>query len=468
MKLRTYLLNIVVGLTIIPGCKKLVEVDPPVSQLVTSNVFDNDNTVTAAQLSIYAQMQNVPLLFHRVTALSSDEFKNYATDITSKDLYANALNATTDAGAINVWSRAYNFIYQVNAILEGIQGNNNISKKVRQQTAGEAEFVRAYWYFYLVNLYGDVPLITSTSYTENSVKARTAKADVYKQIVLDLKKAQNDLSPIFLDATDTVGTDERIRPTTWAATALLARTYLYLGQYDSAIENSSKVINHTELFNLPTDLTQVFLANSPEAIWQITPASSDHYTPEGANFILNTPPKTGTGNSAEISSQLMNAFEANDQRKANWIQSFTKGTNTWYFPYKYRANKTSTTLTEYTMVLRLAEQYLIRAEAYAQLDKNDNAVNDLNAIRNRALLGPYQGLTDKASLLTAIAHERQVELFTEGDRWFNLKRTGTIDLVMDSVTQSKGGQWNTYQQLYPIPVGDIQKNDNIKQNTGYF
>jgi hypothetical protein len=116
------------------------------------------------------------------------------------------------------------------------------------------------------------------------------------------------------------------------------------------------------------------------------------------------------------------------------------------------------------MFLRLGEQYLIRAEAEAHLNDNTNAIKDLNIIRNRAGLANYAGATDQTSVLTAIMHERQVELFCEwGNRWFDLKRTGTIDAVLGA---EKPG-WQPYIALYPVPLTEIQSNPFLIQNPGY-
>jgi starch-binding outer membrane protein, SusD/RagB family len=99
---------------------------------------------------------------------------------------------------------------------------------------------------------------------------------------------------------------------------------------------------------------------------------------------------------------------------------------------------------------------------------------DLNIVRSRAR-GPLPGdlpdllpFLDQASAIAGILHERQLELFTEwGHRWFDLKRTGEIDNVMNIVSAEKGGSWSTNWQLYPIPNVDIESNPNISQNPGY-
>lgn len=258
------------------GCKKLVEVDPPANRMVTTNVFANENTAISAQLAVYVQMQNAPWSLAATTGLSSDELVTYSSGQIPKDVYANNLSAISDGGSLP-WSPAYKFIYQENAIIANTKSSGGITPNTRKLLLGEAEFIRAYWYFQLVNLYGDVPLITSTDYTINTAMGRAPKAKVYTQMIADLNDAYSKLSPTYLDATDTVVVTDRVRPTTWAASALLARVYLYNGQYDSAIAAASNVINNTTVFGLPA-LSAVFLQNSQEAIWQIMPPPSRTYT----------------------------------------------------------------------------------------------------------------------------------------------------------------------------------------------
>ena len=124
---------------------------------------------------------------------------------------------------------------------------------------------------------------------------------------------------------------------------------------------------------------------------------------------------------------------------------------------------------EILMVLRLAEQFLIRGEARARQNNISGAQNDLNAIRTRAVLKSTTA-NDMPSLLAAIQHERQVELFTEwGHRWLDLKRVGAIDAVMNGVTPLKanGVAWQPFQQLYPLLTNDLIKDANLVQNSGY-
>src|SRR5262249_35037605 len=116
------------------------------------------------------------------------------------------------------------------------------------------------------------------------------------------------------------------------------------------------------------------------------------------------------------------------------------------------------------------EQYLIRAEARVYQNNLSGAIDDLNVVRQRAGLPLLANSLDQHKVLSAILHERQVELFSEwGHRWFDLKRTGSIDSVMSAMTpiKSKGGVWKSYQQLYPLPWNDVLGDPNLVQNPGY-
>jgi starch-binding outer membrane protein, SusD/RagB family len=453
------------------GCKKFIGVPPPVTQLVTANVFDDNATATAAQVAIYTSMESgTGFTIEQYTGWSSDELLEYAGGSGfDNDLFTNDLTSANDANSFNaVWSNPYNLIYQENAIIQGLQQYSGVTATVRQQLTGEAEFVRAFQYFYLVNLFGDVPLITTTNYQVSSVASRTPRIDVYQQIIQDLENAEGLLSSNFLDATDTVVTNQRVRPTKWAALAMLARVYLYTGNWSGADSAASAVIANSSFFTLDS-LDSVFYSNSTEAIWQLMPPPINYYTIDGYFFILTGAPNT-TSADCSVSNILLNAFESGDQRRTAWVDSISVAGTTYYYPYKYKAGRSSTVQTEYDMVLRLAEQYLIRAEAEAEGVGNglSAAIADLNIIRKRAGLGPTTA-SSQAQVLNAIQHERQVELFTEwGDRWFNLKRTNSIDSVMTIVNPIKDGSgWQSSQQFYPIPLTDVLNDRNLTQTPGY-
>jgi hypothetical protein len=453
------------------GCKKFLEIDSPAAQLVTSSVFNNNSAATSAQIAIYTQMANNGESANMSVNLGllSDELTNYSTNTSFLYYYINAMTAFPTSGP---WNNAYNYIYEANAILSEVQGNSSLNSSVSKQLIGESKFVRAFWLFYLTNLYGNVPVPISTNYAINSKLDRTSRAQVYQQIINDLEGAKSSLNPNFVDGTDTlVTTMDRGRPTKGAAQALLARVYLFNGDYVDAESEADSVIANSSLYSLCPDLNSVFLVNSPEAIWQLDiPQPSNINTQDGADFILlSAPPSSGC---CSISPQLLSSFEPMDNRRINWVDSFQTSdvpAINYYYPNKYKI-RSGSIVAEDVMVLRLAEQFLIRSESRANQNNFIGAIDDLNTIRSRANLPPYAGAMDEHSILNAILHERQVELFSEwGNRWLDLIRLNKIDSVMSVVCPEKGGSWSPdgHQQLFPVPRSEVTVDPNLTQNSGY-
>jgi len=454
------------------SCKKFVEVDAPVTSTNSINVFSTDATAAAVLTGIYMDLSNNGASLSIVSGLSADEITPYGGASTSQANYLPVFLNTispSQVGVADYCGSIYPIIYILNSSIEGLNRSNSLTPSVKQQLLGESYFMRAFYYFYLVNLYGDVPLAITTDYVTNRQLFRSPKVDVYHQIISDLKQSQTLLSNKYLKSdvlnSYTPGTEERVRPTAWAATALLARTYLYTNDWKGAEAEASKVIENTSLFRLTT-LNDTFLKNNIESIWQLQPVSSFYTnTNDGALFIF---PETGPNYlSLYLSDDVVSSFELGDQRKVRWVQSITADGTTYFYPFKYKIGVGDNPVKEYTVVMRLAEQYLIRAEARAQQGNIDGAVTDLNVIRNRAGLEGFP-ITNKVDLLSKILHERQIEFFTEwGHRWFDLKRTGNIDQVMKIASTKKGGVWNSNMQLFPFNVYDLSTDPNLIQNPGY-
>ena len=461
----------------ITGCRKFIQVAPPTTMLSNTFVFSNNSTASAALSGVYVTMEGTNSIgggvngISELLGLSADEFNLYpGANALLNQIYS---NAQISSNPTTVWFDLYKVIFQANSVITGAQGSGGITTAYKQQLIGEAEFIRAFCNFYLVDIYGNVPIVTSTNFAVNQTLGQSPSSAVYTLIVADLKDAQARLGANYLNGSGNVS-NERVRPNSAAAGALLARVYLYMHEYDSADQEATLVLNNPayKLYQNIAGLDSVFLTNSHEAIWQLElPASDLNNTLDGRAFLnglLSHSKGPTTSNPYTLSNSFMSSFEPNDLRRISWTDSIKKSaTLTYYFPYKYKLTSTGNPPAEYPTLLRLAEQYLIRAEARVYEGNLPGAAADVNVVRARAGL-PATAATTQSALLGAIAHERRMELFTEyGHRWMDLRRTGIVDSVMTIITPTKGGSWVSSDSLYPIPLSEVQTDPNLKQNNGY-
>lgn len=436
------------------SCDGYVDVEQPNSQLISSTVFEDAATANAALAGLYAKMRNTGVLsgssgMSLYAGLYADELDWYQAAVSH--FYNNTLTPG-ESGVASIWNNSYKQIYEANAIIEGVTNSIALPQENRIQLKGEALFIRALEHFYLMNLYGAIPYIKTTDFEQNSHVSRMPMNQVYDNVIADLSEAATLLPEAYVTA-------ERVRPNRFAVRAVLARVYLYQGDYAAASNEASAVIN-SSLYVWEPDLNKVFLKASTTTIWQFAPNIAGMNTLEGAGYIFNAGPPT----SIALKPAFVNAFELNDQRKVKWIRAITNGSNSWYHAYKYKQQTTSATSMEYSVVLRLAEQYLIRAEARARQGELTNAKSDLNLIRNTAGLPNTTAVTD-TDIIAEVMNQRRFELFTEfGNRFFDLKRSGQIDAVL---TLSKQG-WNPTDTLWPLPATELTVNPNLNpQNPGY-
>lgn len=460
-------------LSFMPACKKFVAVPAPDTQIVAEKVFADEQLANAAVAGLYARIMNAFGFMNgymsRYAGLYSDELTK--TTLSGADTFFLFNKLTGDDMIVSeIWSSAYSYIYQANAIIEGLHRSTVLNTQIRDQLSAEATFIRAMSYFYIVNLFGDVPLVLTTDYTSSSVQSRTPASQVYQQLVTDLANAQASL-PSYHGKTDSLPAS-KIRATRWAAAALLSRVYLYQKDWLNAERQASFVIDSGP-FHLMADLSQVFLATSDETILQFVPLTPVFSTAEGAYFL-----PTGVNGKPNfiLSDTMVKAFEAGDARKSAWTKTTSVIGKDYCSPYKYKVLQSNGTHTEYNIVFRLAEQYLIRAEARVQLAKTAEAANDINTIRLRAGLPALPASPTQLQLLMALIHERQTELFTEwGHRWFDLRRWPSLLNPSDPQHRSaddilpaiKGANWQPYKIVWPVPSIELRNNIYLVQNQGY-
>ncbi len=296
-----------------------MEIDPPLNSITTPVAFSNDADALSALLGIYSRMISTGSetgfgngLITAVCGTSADELLAFTSPygFYGYQFQYNTLLSNNIILSSVFWDVPFNLIYRANACIEGVNASDAISSAVKNQITGEAKFFRAFFYFYMVNLYGDVPIIYNTDFNSSKTVSRSSKEEVSQLIIQDLTDAETLLSEDYA-----LADGEKIRITKWAAAALLARVYLYQQDYANAEKKSNEVISQASLFSLSTDPEQVFLKNSSEAILQLklnTNIGPFNLVPEGLDLRANCP----TCDPKYILTQsLLDAFEEQDKRK---------------------------------------------------------------------------------------------------------------------------------------------------------
>jgi starch-binding outer membrane protein, SusD/RagB family len=481
------------------ACKKLIEIDPPIDTVNTTTVFNDPVKANAALAGIYYTLMSnggAPSFSSGSMTvyggMMAGELLPYAgvSNAVDYQFYTNKLQLDNVLVLPVFWTTAYKAVYTANSIIAGVATSTSpaMTDSVKHQLNGESQFARAYCFFYLSNLFGEIPLPLTASPMTEALQKRQPMDKVNQQITDDLNAAIRLLPDNFAV---TQGT--KVRPNKYAAIALLARHYLYQKKWKEAAEQADILINSGQ-FTL-TSLEETFSATSQEAIWQLKHSTSagtlmmpeiialtpqlslSMLPPADQEFFLD--PATFTDVAYMLiapyimTDHLVNAFEPGDQRKDKWTDSmYTPAAGPWNgaqyrFARKYqRMAATGQEGHPFYIVMRLAEQYLIRAEARAQLNDIDGAAADINMLRSRAGL-PDTKAASKQAILDAIAHERQIELFAEwGHRWFDLKRTGKATAVLGAMPEKQ--PWSDDKLLLFIPPEEIKNDPALTQNPGYF
>lgn len=456
-------LALMLALVFLAGCKKFVDVGAPENKIGIKESFENEAGATSAILGLYAQTltgnQGLIRFYSACMGSSADELKS------TSDAYnvfaTNAVPVNSFYTSEYLWYTSYKQIMLCNHAIEGLTASTALRPAVKSSLMGEAKFWRAFTYFYLVNMFGDVPMPLGANALENSRLSRAPAAQVWAQIITDLKDAEGMLS------VDYPGTGFRTRINKAVAEGFLARVYLYQKDWDNAEAYATKVINAGYVLLNKENIANVFKNTSEETIFQL--ANVTGVSSFGPLYVS----ATGAVPVLSITGNLYGSFTITDLRKINWTRQKTANGQGFNEIYKYKTRIGSGS--EYDIVFRLAEQFLIRAEARAHLNKltgSNSAVSDLNKIKTRANL-PEILVGTQPGILLEIEQERRHELFGEfGHRWLDLKRTpstvspATLSRADDIFSQTKPG-WKSSAKLYPIPISQRTQNSNLTQNEGY-
>lgn len=452
----TLWITLCVSFTII-SCEGLVEVDAPTNQISTQLVFQDVQTANAALAGIYAGLYDDSPISGglrgsgALMGIYADDLESFATSVINGeyDLYQN-IHIADNTSVYAYWTSAYQKIYQANAVLVGVELSDAIAQSDQNRLKGEALFIRSLLLFYLQQSFGSIPYPVTTNYEINRSISRTPSSEVLDRLESDLKEVIPLLSDQYRE-------NERIVPNRKVAELLLAKVLMTQSRWSEA-EVLLTGIKANSLYIFENDLSKVFLKTGKHILWQLKPKNATDPTKEATlYYFTNSAPSVYA-----LSGNLISSFTAGDLRKTQWTTAVIFNQVTRYRPSKYKSISNNTT--EYSLVFRLEEVYLLLAEAMAQQNKISEAIPLVNATRQRAGLSVLSPGITKEALLTEITSESRKEFFAEmGLRFMHLKRRG---LLMNLTTVKPN--FKSYHTVWPVPQKELLLNKNLNpQNEGY-
>jgi hypothetical protein len=417
----------------------------PTDSISVDAAFKDKNGIEKGILGAYASFTNLGY-YGRTYLLFSDLAADnlyHPSDATAQE-YAQVDNNAIlpENGSIDgIWTSAYQGINIANNVIAKVPTIADMTDEEKTLALAELQFIRALNHFNLLNFFGAIPIkLIATVGSDGVDVPRSSVGAVYDQIIADLTFAEMNL-PV---------SSQKARASKHAATALLARVYLYQGDYAKARAKAKQVIDSKAYTLLAYD--KIFVDQSNESIFEID------FTTINRNRIAEYALPVALNGRREVAppAEMLAAYEAADTLRK---QVSLHDTANVYYPAKYDDLATGA---ENVIVLRLAEMYLIRAEADARSDGNIDSIQaDINIIRHRAGLEDTEA-ESYTTLLAAIEYERRIEFAFEGHRWFDLVRTNRALDVLPLVKDID-------QTLFPIPLEEILTNrhPDMEQNHGY-
>ena len=451
--MKKYIFTGVISILLIStACNNILNIEPEI-YVSDNTAFTDEKSALAALIGVYDATQNYYGSNLNALNVISD---NVVNNTNPGDIIP-TLTAAGSSGADPTSGGAYGAIYQAinkaNFVIVKTNelSDNVISQASKKQFVGEAYFLRALAYASLVKTFGGVPIVlepTSSPTQSNGIK-RSTKDETYAQILADLNNAETLLSTTLV----------RNRANKLSVYALKARIYLYTEKWDLAEENTNKLITNTSFKLVKPYSTFYTTAKSDESIFELTFSASDKnpvytnylaaldggrldYIPEG-NFVAQLlDPNLGGARKSLVKLQPDGKYTLTEYGKQDGSSSF--------------------------FILRIAEQYLIRAEARVKKSTPDlaGAVEDINQIKLRSDVTGFAvtAATTKQDILLEIEKERRFELGFEGHRFFDIVRTGRAAEVFGALNSlfTDPRRW-----VFPIPYGELLADPDLEQNPGY-
>lgn len=458
IKLPFFIALLVALLLSVNSCEKWIETDFPNNQLPTELVFEDEQTAEAALAGLYGALWNNSLI-----AGSADGtgyfLGNYTDDImciltTANNGIVDIFNnqqVPTNTVVNSVWTNAYQQIYTANSIIYGVENSKSLPAGVKDRIRGEALFVRSMLYFYLYQIYGEVPYTDTIDYTFNMNLKRMPKDQFLVRLETDMSEAVNLMPANYRSA-------ERIYPNKAVGIVLLAKMKMLIGKWTEA-EVLCQSVLQTSGYVFQNDISKVFQKNGSHIMWQLKPRNNNDPTKEAALYSFTTAPT-----SYILNVNLVNSFSAGDLRRLHYFTGVTFNGQTNYKSTKYKNISAGSNTTEYSVIFRLEEVHLMLAEVLIQQGKVAEAVPHLNKTRQRAGLTALGTGISVSTAMNELKAEKRREFFAEhGLRFFDLKRWGDLSMLV-----SVKPNWKAFHQFWPLPQKELLINPNLNpQNDGY-
>lgn len=498
-----FVLAIIILILSNQGCKKSVlDVTPQIPISSVDNYFQNQTQAITATNAIYTPLTAIynGAAWHIGDIMSDD------TDLGGGGGGDGLETAALDNFSVNsfnpivnlLWAQCYFGVSRANLVEARVPTVPGITAAIKSRSIGEAHFLRAFYYFELVRNFGDVPLYTSViTVDEATTISRSPAADVYKQIINDLKKAETELP-------NTHSGDDKGRATAGAAKGLLAAVYLTLGDKTNAALKAKEIIDNKGLYgyDLYTDYADNFSLNNEngkESLFEVQYRSGGgQFSDFGAGQKLNTffgpreqnvvqsagygwnvPTKNFADSYEKTGSGYITIIDKRRQRSM-WIPGDVEGAYTQ--PAQLVGSPLGLNVKKYFVpvsnttgdnggwtcalnvpIMRYSEVLLIYAEA-AGLALGKSSID---LVRNRAGLLPLSNSLSPSQYLDAVYNERRHELAFEMHRWYDLLRHPDPNYFITVMQAAGKTNVAAKHRFLPIPQGERDKNSNLSQNPGY-
>ncbi|MDR1672668.1 MAG: RagB/SusD family nutrient uptake outer membrane protein [Bacteroidales bacterium] len=454
---------ILAGAALFVSCEKFLDVQPT-NALVADNPISDERSAQAAVIAVYTELKTFQSYVELFGTMPGDnvEFVGSLTQFVELD---NLAFSVTNPAIVPAYRSGYTLINRANWVIvevPKVPTTYDFPEATKNHILGEAYFLRAFAYFNLGRTWGGVQLQLTPTTDLKSVGnlKRSTLADTYTRVKDDLTEAERLLKEE--DATT------RDRAQKSSVRALRARVHLYAGEWAEAEQYASQVIANTAKFELVQPYGEFFKGPflTKESVFEVNFTSTISILTYGAgNWWKWTPSAVKSGGSFEYRPTNEIIGLLNDAGKVGNRNALLKNSSAGTYVGLYHTTDATADVpanTDPFYAIRLAELYLIRAEARAKKTPTDlpGAIADLNVIRARAGVPDFATTTDAQTVIRAIEEERRIEFAFEGHRWYDLVRTGRAVEVL--------GVGENYQR-FPLPIADVLSDEGLdgENNPGY-